>query len=142
MDAIVAGIVEIDLETGCVWLSDEGGARYPVVWPAGTAAQLEPPAVLVPGRQVVETGDLVEGGGGFVDADSATDGAGLDSFPGECVHVGDAAVFNAGSSITVTPDVGLDLANTLVDRFSPPQPIGLQLVAVDANARSVAVVDS
>jgi hypothetical protein len=33
------------------------------------------------------------------------------------------------------------LQPALVDRFSPPQPIGLELVAVNADARSVAIVD-
>lgn len=141
MDAIVSGVIEIDQETGCVWLSDPSGARYPVIWPVGTRSQANPPGIVLTGGQVVVTGDLVEGGGGFVDATSSTSGLGLEPFPVACVQVGDAAVFNPGSPITVTPGVGLEVDETLVKRFSPPQPIGLQLISVNPNGRSVAVVD-
>lgn len=141
MDAVVAGVVEVDLETGCVWLSDPSGARYPVVWPAGTSSQSDPLGIVLRDGQLVAAGDRVEGSGGYVDADAATAGSGMDPFPQTCVQVGEAAVFNPGSPITVTEGVGLDVAETLVGRFSPPQPIGLELIAVDAVGRSVAVVD-
>lgn len=141
MDAIVSGIVEIDQETDCVWLSDPSGARYPVIWPVGTTAQSNPPGIVLTSGQVVVTGDRVEGGGGYIDAAASTDGLGLEPFPAACVQVGDAASFNPGSSITVTPGEGLEVDETLVTRFSPPQPIGLQLIAVNPNGRSVAVVD-
>jgi len=141
MDAIVAGVVEVDPSAGCVWLSDTDGARYPVVWPAGTGAHSDPLEIALADGQLVRPGDRVEGGGGYIDASSATGGLGLEPFSPACVQVGDAAVFNANSPISVTPGVGLLLAEMLVDRFSPPQPIGLELVAVNANARSVAIVD-
>lgn len=57
MDAIVTGIVEVDLEEGCVWLSDPDGARYPVVWPAATAAQSDPFAIVLADGQLVQPGD-------------------------------------------------------------------------------------
>ena len=141
MDAIVAGVVELDPAAACVWLSDSDGARYPVVWPAGTAAQPDPLQITLADGQLVRPGDRVEGGGGYIDAVSATLGLGLEPFAPVCIQVGDAAVFNADSPIRVTPGVGLQLAETLVSRFSPPQPIGLELIAVNANARSVAIVD-
>jgi hypothetical protein len=141
MDAIVAGVVETDPAAGCVWLSDSDGARYPLVWPAGTGAHADPLEIELADGQVVRSGDRVEGGGGYVDAASATRGLGLEPFPPACVQAGEAAVFNSSSQITVTAGVGLVLAETLVDRFSPPQPIGLELVAVNADARSVAIVD-
>jgi hypothetical protein len=141
MDAIVAGIVEVDLDAGCIWLSDPGGARYPVVWPVGTATQSDPFRIVLADGQPVQAGDRVEGGGGYVDADSATSALGLEPFPGACVQAGEVAMFNAGSSISVTPGVGLDVEETLVSRFSPPEPIGLELIAVNPSARSVAVVD-
>ena len=140
-DAIVSGIVEIDEESGCVWLSDPSGARYPVVWPRGTSSRLDPVGIVVPGGEVVVTGDRVKGGGGYGDADTVTSGLGLNPFPAECVQVGEAAVFNAGSSITVRPGEGLEVDDTLVTRFTTPQPIGLQLIAVNPIGRSVAVVD-
>lgn len=141
MDAIVSGIVEIDLDAGCVWLSGSDGARHPVVWPIGTAAQSDPLGIVLVGGHLVQPGDRVEGGGGYVDADAATTGSGLEPISAACVQVGEAAVFNADSPISVTPGVGLEVAETLVGRFSPPEAIGLELIAVKPNGRSVAVVD-
>lgn len=141
MDAIVAGIVEVDLDTGCIWLSDPDGARYPVVWPVGTVARSGPFEIVLADGQLVQAGDWVEGGGGYIDADAATSGSGLEPFPGACVQVGQAAVYNAGSPIRVTQGVGLEVKETLVGRFSPPESIGLELIAVNSDARSVAVVD-
>jgi hypothetical protein len=141
MDAIVSGIVEIDEDTGCVWLSDPDGARSPVVWPLATEVQSDPVGILLQDRQVVRSGDQVEGGGGYVDAETATNGSGLEPFPDSCVQVGQAAVFNADSPINVTHGVGLELEDTLAGRFSPPESIGLEVIAVDPNERSVAVVD-
>ncbi len=141
MDAIVAGVVEVDPDSGCIWLSDPDGARYPVVWPAGTSARSDPFAITLADGQLARAGDRVQGGGGYVDAGSAARELRLPPFPPECVHVGDAAVFNAGSPISVTAGVGSEPAETLEARFSPPEPIGLELLAVNANARSVAVID-
>ncbi len=137
MDALIGGVVEVDLDAGCVWLSDPYGARYPVVWPMGTTAAVDPFAIVLPDGTIVWPGDRVGGGGGFVPAASATHG--LEPFPAACLQTGDAAVFNARSAITVTPGVGLDVDPALVDRFSVPKAIGLELVAVDG--RDVAVVD-
>jgi hypothetical protein len=141
MDAIVLGIVEVDPDAGCIWLSDPDGARYPAVWPVATVAQSDPFQIVLADGQLVQPGDRVEGGGGYVDADSATSGSGLEPFPDACVQVGEAAVFNADSAISVTHGVGLEVEEALVGRFSPPEPIGLELIAVNPNARSVAVVD-
>lgn len=140
MDAIVSGIVEIDQDAGCVWLSDPDGARYPVVWPLATEAQPDELAIVLGDGEVVRSGDQVEGGGGYVDAAAATGDSGLEPFPDACVQVGQAAVFNADSPIGVTHGVGLEVEETLVGRFSPPQPIGLRLIAVGPG-RSVAMID-
>jgi hypothetical protein len=137
MSALVVGIVEVDLDAGCVWLSDPAGARYPVVWPMGTIEAVDPFAIVLADGTVVWPGDRIEGGGGFVPAASAT--RGLAPFPEACLQTGDAAVFNARDTITVTPGVGLDDDPTLVDRFRVPEAIGLELVAVDG--REVAIVD-
>lgn len=140
-DAIVSGVVETDQDTGCVWLSDAEGSRQPVVWPVGTTASSDPIEIVLADGQVVHPGDLVEGGGGHGDADTATEGLGLEPFPRACIHTGEAAIFNADSPITATPAQGLDTAETLVGRFTIPEPIGLELIAVNPNGRSVAVVD-
>jgi hypothetical protein len=137
MTAIVAGTVEI--EEGCIWLSDSGGSRYPVVWPFGTSASSDPPVVTLRDGQEVRPGDAVAGAGGYIDANHAT--TGLDPFPPECVQVGEAAVFNADSPIDVTVQVGLDVVETLVARLSLPMPIGLELIAINANDRTVAIVE-
>jgi len=141
MDAIVAGVVEIDEESGCVWLSDPHGVRYPVVWPVGTTAQSEPVEITLADGQTVRSGDRVEGGGGYINATHATSYTGLEPFPPACVHVGEAAVFNADSPIDVTPGVGLEAEETLVDRFSTPEVIPLELIAVDTDSNSVVVID-
>ncbi len=141
LHAVVSGIVEVDLDAGCVWLSDPGGVRYPVVWPVGTSARSDPFGITVGKGQVVRPGDRIKGGGGYIPADSATRHLGLELFPTVCVHVGTAAVFNADSSIDITPGVGLELAETLADRFSLRESIGLELIAVNADAPGVAVID-
>ena len=43
MDAIVNGVVEVDVDAGCVWLSTADGSRHPVLWPFGTEAEGDPP---------------------------------------------------------------------------------------------------
>jgi len=148
--AEVSGIVEVDPEAGCVWLSEPNGTRYPVIWPVGTSARSDPFRITVwsdyfgipVGRgQVVRPGDRVEGSGGYISTDSATRRYGLEPFPTDCVHVGTAAVFNAGSPIEVTPGVGLEVVETLADRFSLPQPIGLMLIAVNTMGPGAAVID-
>lgn len=148
--AIVLGIVEVDLDAGCVWLSGPRGIRYPVVWPVGTSARSDPFRITVPSDhfgipvgkgQVVRPGDRVKGGGGYTSAGSTTRHLGLEPFPTECVHVGKAAVFNSDSPIEVTAGVGLELVETLAYRFSLPDQIGLDLIAVNPDAPSVAVID-
>lgn len=141
MDALVGGVVETDQDTGCIWLSDQDGARYPVIWPRGTTAKASPFAITLADGQSVQAGDRVQGGGGYVDADGATSGLGIEPFPAGCVHVGEAAVFNSGSEIAVTAEAGLNMADTLVGRFSVPESIGLELIGVNPNARSVVSID-
>lgn len=139
MSAIVEGTLEVDLDLGCLWLSTADGSRHPVVWPAGTTSETDPFIIVLPDGQPLSPGDVVSGGGGYVDALSAT--AGMRPFPAECVQDGQAAVFNADSELLVTPGSGLEVAGTLAGRFSVPEPIGLELIAVNPNRRSVAVAD-
>lgn len=139
MGAIVQGTVEVDLEVGCVWLSTSDGARHPVIWPSGTEAGEEPFLITLPNGETVGDGDLVSGGGGYVSAASATQG--MEPFPEQCIQDGQAAVFNASSEVQVVPGGGSEAMSTLVDRFSVPESIGLELIAVNPNRRSVAVAD-
>ena len=145
--AIVSGIVEVDMQAGCVWLSLSGGNRYPVIWPVGTSARSGPFEITVGKRQaigegqVVRPGDFVEGGGGYLQADSAPQRYGLEPFPTECLQGSEAAVFNPGSPIDITPGVGLELVETLAGRFPLPESMGLDLIAVDPDTPSVAVIN-
>lgn len=139
MDAIVQGTVEVDLELGCVWLSTSDGARHPVVWPAGTELREDPFAIVLPDGQFVSEGDLVSGGGGYGPALGAA--AAMQPFPEECVQDGDAAVFNSQSELEVIVGGGQEAASTLISRFSVPESIGLELIAVSPNRRSVAIAD-
>ena len=111
MDAIVVGTVEVDRDTGCVWLADEGGSRYPVVWPLGTVAELDPLRIVAANGMVILPGDGLEGSGGYVPAANATDAAGLEPFPPTCLTTGDAAVFNADSKLA-TPVTTTTVATT------------------------------
>lgn len=139
MAAIVQGVVEVDLEVGCVWLSTPDGSRHPVVWPAGTSAEPDPFRIVLPDGRTVAHGDQVTGGGGYVPASSAT--ADMEPFPDGCLQDGEAAVFNADSELEVTEGVGVEPVSTLFGRFSVPESIGLELIAVNPNLRSVAVAD-
>jgi len=99
-DAEVKGTVI--LEDECLMLQFEDN-RYPVVWPAGTRWQPEPPAVLL-ASGTVPIGGEVYGGGGYYSAEH------LVSLPDEvteaaaaCVGpTGEVAVFNPGSEVTIT----------------------------------------
>jgi hypothetical protein len=139
MAAIVSGVVEVDLDSRCVWLTDPGGGRYPIIWPVGTTASDDPFTIVISdGAEVVE-GDRVTGGGGYVPADFVAEL--VEPFPDGCVQTGDVAQFNSDSDIEVEKGVGLEEPTTLVGRFSLPEPIGLELISINPNARSVGVTE-
>lgn len=94
MDAEITGV--LDVEDGCFVLQLEGLA-YPVLWPAGTQpVDGDEPAVELPDGTVVEVGDEVRGGGGYLVTDRYRDedsdaSAALAACPAE---TGEVAVFN------------------------------------------------
>lgn len=95
-DAIVAG--EVVLDDGCLLLD----GRTPVVWPDGTTWQADPAAVVLPGGEVVETGGMVHGSGGFHDRDQVASmiTAEIADAAAECAGPdGEIAVFNPGSDV-------------------------------------------
>jgi len=139
MDAEVGGVLEIG--DGCVWLADPSGSRVPVVWPANTFGRTDPAEIVLPSGETVRSGDGISGGGGSVNAARVTEALGLAPFPDGCIQSGNAAVFNSDSPIEVIAGVGVPVVETLVDRFSLVSPIGLELIAVSPNGRSVAVID-
>jgi hypothetical protein len=108
MAAQVLGTV--DIRDGCVLLVQEegpGGATapaYPVIWPAGTSWQEDPPAVVLEGGRVVEPGTSVSGGGGYLQrgtVENLADPAVADAAD-ECAGAtGEIAFFNIGSDVEV-----------------------------------------
>ena len=82
---------------GCVLL-EQGGQRFPVVWPAGTSVAVEDPLELaLPGGDRLRVGGVVSGGGGYHEASSL----GID-VPGACLNEwGEVARFNASDRPTV-----------------------------------------
>jgi hypothetical protein len=60
-DAIPSGVLELDLDRGCVLLSGQA-----VIWPAGTTLSRDPPRLHLPGGLTARPGATVRGGGGVV----------------------------------------------------------------------------
>ena len=81
-------------------MSELEGNRYPVVWPAGTRWQPEPPAVLLASGTVPIGGEVYAGG--YYSAER------LVSLPDEVTEVAATCVgptgevFNPGSDVTIT----------------------------------------
>ena len=101
--AIVSGVVVYEEATGCLNL-ELGGILYPVVWPAGTRWQAEPPAVVLKGGVRAEPGTTVEGGGGYHPVAQVTKLAGpsVATEADRCVgETGEVAFFNLGSTVEV-----------------------------------------
>ena len=105
MDAEVRGTVEMRGE--CLVLVQEDAPdapAYPVIWPAGTSWQEDPPAVVLESGEVVELGTAVLGGGGYLQRDHIEESAGsavadaADRCTGE---TGEIAFFNRGSDVQV-----------------------------------------
>lgn len=113
MDALVLGMV--DVRDGCVLLVQEdvpGEPVYPVIWPAGTSWREDPPAVVLAGGQVVESGTSVSGGGGYLQRD------GIENLAGS--EVTDAAAECAGA--TARSLCSTSTATSRSDDLVPPDP--------------------
>lgn len=109
MDAQVVG--RVDVRGGCLLLvqddvlGDAAAPAYPVIWPAGTTWQEDPPALVLEGGRTVEPGESVTGGGGgYVQRDHIEDlaGAVVANAADECTGpTGEIALFNIGSDVDV-----------------------------------------
>jgi hypothetical protein len=105
MAAEVRGTVEI--RDGCVLLVLEdipGAPAYPVVWPAGTTWQPDPPAVVLEGDRPLEPGTSVTGAGGYLQRDAIEQVAGsavADAAEACAGETGEIALFNVGSDVRV-----------------------------------------
>lgn len=96
-DAEVSGVLAA--ADGCVLL-EEGGSRFPVVWPSGTSVAGSDPLVIeLPSGEQVHLGDRVSGGGGYSDPERL----GIE-VPAECLdEYGEVAVFNPDDDPAADP---------------------------------------
>lgn len=105
MEAEVRGTVEI--RDDCLMLVREDvpdAPAYPVIWPAGTTWQDDPPAVVLEGGRVVEPGTSVVGAGGYLQRDDIERFVGsavADAAAGCVDETGEIALFNIGSDVQV-----------------------------------------
>ncbi len=105
MAALVSGVVLFDESANCLFLELEG-TQYPVVWPAGTRWQEDPPAVVLSNGQNVEPGSSVSGGGGSLDRDHVEElsGSAVADAAERCAGpTGEIAFFNLDSEVDVIP---------------------------------------
>lgn len=65
MTAEVTGMLVFDESSDCLFIEMEE-VRYPLVWPAGTRWQDDPPAVVLDSGEKVEPGMTVYGSGGYL----------------------------------------------------------------------------
>ena len=71
--ALIAGVLAYDDATRCLYL-DTGTGRHPVVWPYGTElTDSDPVRLRLRHGDTVEVGDHVEGGGGYLPAETLFD---------------------------------------------------------------------
>lgn len=99
MGAEVKGTVVY--QNGCLRLELEG-IQYPVVWPAGTRWQEDPPAVVLGGGVRAEPGTEVYGGGGYLSPAHIREAVGdaVADAAQRCLGpTGEVAFFNEGSSV-------------------------------------------
>lgn len=104
MAAEVKGTVLFDDATGCLLLELED-VRYPLVWPGGTSWRTDPPGVVLDSGEIVEPGMTVHGGGGYLEREGIEHMAGtaVADAAARCAGpTGDIAIFNIGSTVTIT----------------------------------------
>lgn len=104
MAAEVKGTVIFDNDTECLLLELEG-VSYPLVWPAGTSWRSDPPGVRLDNGEIVEPGMTVHGGGGYLKREGIEHMAGTavaDAAATCAGPTGETAIFNIGSTVTVT----------------------------------------
>lgn len=106
MAAEVTGVLVYDEATDCLWMELEG-VRYPLIWPAGTRWQADPPAVVLTSGEKAGPGATVYGGGGYLYRDDVERSAGkaVAAAADRCTGpTGEIAFFNVGSGVEVLAD--------------------------------------
>ena len=103
MAAEVTGVLIFDESTNCLLMELEG-VKYPLVWPAGTRWQEDPPAVVLEHGEMVHLGMTVYGGGGYLYRDhvEGLSGSAVAEAAERCVGpTGEIAFFNIESGVGV-----------------------------------------
>jgi len=103
MAAEVTGVLLLDESTNCLLMELEG-VQYPLVWPAGTRWQEDPPAVVLEHGERVHLGMTVYGGGGYLYRDDVEElsGSAVAEAAGRCAGpTGEIAFFNIESGVDV-----------------------------------------
>jgi hypothetical protein len=103
MGAEVTGVLIYDESTNCLLMELED-VQYPLVWPAGTRWQEDPPAVVLDDGEKVGPGMTVYGGGGYLQREHVEElsGPAVAAAAERCVGpTGEIAFFNIESEVEV-----------------------------------------
>lgn len=103
MAAEVTGVLVYDESANCLLMELEG-VEYPVVWPAGTRWQEDPPAVVLDNSQRVEPGMTIYGAGGYLQREHVEEmtGPAVAAAADRCAGpTGEIAFFNVESEVEV-----------------------------------------
>lgn len=103
MTAEVTGVLVYDESSNCLLMELED-VRYPLIWPAGTRWQEDPPAVVLDSGQKAEPGMTVYGGGGYLQPEDIEEwtGPAVAAAADRCTGpTGEIAFFNIESEVEV-----------------------------------------
>lgn len=103
MGADVMGMLRFDDSTNCLLMKLEV-VRFPLIWPAGTSWQEDPPAVVLKDGETIVPGTLVYGGGGYLHRGHVEQVAGAvvaDAAERCAGPTGEIAFFNIESDVDV-----------------------------------------
>lgn len=73
MDALITGVIVVDVAGECVRIETANAGPYPLVFPVGTRLDVDTRMVTLPSGASLSSGDRVEMGGGSYDVQQLTD---------------------------------------------------------------------